>query len=113
MRPGGAAGIGRTSVASTVSAGGSSGPDGEAASDTPLIRAQEVQQQQQQPVLVRPRSAAGQPADAAEAEAGQRGAAPGSGELGRRAGRMLALRAAPACCDEESLLLSLHASMVN
>ncbi|KAI7844377.1 hypothetical protein COHA_002175 [Chlorella ohadii] len=80
VRPGGAAGIGRTSVASTVSAGGSSGPDGEAASDTPLIRAQEVQQQQQQPVLVRPRSAAGQPADAAEAEAGQRGAAPGSGQ---------------------------------
>ncbi|PRW59201.1 presenilin [Chlorella sorokiniana] len=77
VRPGGVAGIGRTSVASTASAGGSSGVDGETASDTPLIRAQE-EQRQQQAAVVRPRSAAGQAADAAaEAEAGQRGAAPG------------------------------------
>lgn len=75
VRPGVAANISRASVASTISAGGSSGPDGEAASDTPLIRAQE-EQRQQQAAAMRPRSVAA--ADAAEAEAGQRGVAAGA-----------------------------------
>lgn len=77
VRQGGTVSISRASVASTASAGGSSGRDVEATSDTPLIRAQEARRQQQQLAALPPQSAAGLAEGAAEAEAGRRGVAAG------------------------------------